>query len=131
MAESLQFSSSFQQMIDRPEELLRILESDPDDFERNLILSERNSHYAAAAIPNRSFLGFLLFDRSGQPIATREPGWLPRFSSFDELETAAEIRSGDGRLMRFTQSAHLALWAPYEETSGWNLPASLLGGRNP
>lgn len=127
MPDDGRFSANFQKMIDKPEELLRELEADPDEFERTVIAEEGGHHRTIAAIPNRNFLGFLLYDRKGQPIATNEPAWLPYFASFDDLMTVAEVRSGDGRLIRLPGAGHLnfAIWAPFKETAGWNLPNSL------
>ncbi len=121
------FSANFQKMIDKPEELLRELEADPDAFERTVIAEESGHQRTIAAIPNRNFLGILLYDRHGRHIATNEPDWLPYFASFDDLMAVAEVRSGDGRLIRLSGTGHLnfALWAPFEETAGWNLPGSL------
>lgn len=128
MALDGQFSANFQRMIDRPEELLRALEADPDAFEHAVMVEESGHQRVIAAIPNRNFLGFLLYDAQGQAIPTNEPGWLPHFASFDELMADAEVRSGDGRLIGLpgpTGRLNFALWAPFGETNGWNLPARL------
>lgn len=112
-------------MIDRPEELLEALLADPDAFEEAVRADDQTQRPVSAAMPTDGFLGFLLFDAQGNARDLGQPGWVPRYSSFDELVGEAQVRSGDGRLLCVatpTDRLNFALWAPVEETEGWNLP---------
>lgn len=119
------FSSNFQRMIDRPEELLEALLADPDAFEEQVRREEQGQVRATAAIPTDGFLGFAVFNGKGTAVDLQEPEWVPRFASFEELLAEAQVRSGDGRLLCLataTDRLNFALWAPIEETANWNLP---------
>ena len=59
------FSANFQRMIDRPEEALAALAADPAGFEEQVRLDESSQIRASAALPTDGFLGFLLFDATG------------------------------------------------------------------
>ncbi|MXO70937.1 alpha/beta fold hydrolase [Alteraurantiacibacter buctensis] len=122
------FSSNFQRMIDRPEELLEALLADPDAFEEEVRREEQHNVRATAAIPTDGFLGFAMFDGQGHAVDLGEPEWVPRPASFDELLAEAQVRSSNGRLLCLataTDRLAFALWAPIEETSGWNLPSRI------
>lgn len=105
---------------------LAALRSDPAAFEEAVLAEEAGRHHATATIPNRDFVGFMLFDPQGWPIELNEPEWVPRFSSFEALMLEAEIRSSDGRLLCFQSDSGrsvFALWSPMDETAAWNLPS--------
>jgi pimeloyl-ACP methyl ester carboxylesterase/DNA-binding CsgD family transcriptional regulator len=122
------FSANFQRMIDRPEEALAALAADPAGFEEQVRLDESSQIRASAALPTDGFLGFLLFDATGNAVELGEPDWVPRHSRFERLLGEAQVRSGDGRLLCLptsTDRLDFALWAPINETDGWNLPGRI------
>jgi pimeloyl-ACP methyl ester carboxylesterase len=115
-------------MIDAPDRSLAELRGNAEEFEQSLLQSEANEHQANAAIPNREALGFLLFDSAGRPISMQQAAWAPDCKSFAELQRYVDERSPDRRLLHFPRKDGppcFGLWAPYAETEGWNLPASL------
>ncbi|MBN8845965.1 MAG: alpha/beta fold hydrolase [Sphingomonadales bacterium] len=128
MAKRDRFTPVFQRMIDAPEASLEALRTDAEAFERSVVAAEGERHLAHAALPNRSALAFILFDRRGRPIGQEQPAWLPRFESFEQLKALVDPRSRDGRLLcvlRGDDAPLFGLWASFEETESWNLPLSL------
>lgn len=127
------FSHIFQTMLDAPDASMAALRSDPERFERTALAAEGDAHVADAAIPNRQALGFLLFDTTGAPLPLDRPSWVPGFQTFDHLLQYIDPRSRDGRLICAASAVGqpmFGLWAPYAETGGWNLPASVREAAN-
>lgn len=115
-------------MLDEPDQSLAAIRADPAGYERQVLEKEGGAHQAQAIVPNREVLGFRLFDRAGRPVPLDAPAWVPTFDSFEALRSHADQRSSDSRLLHVAtaEGASLfALWAPVEETAGWNLPARL------
>lgn len=121
------FSPVFQRMLDEPDKSLNAIRSDPEAYERQVLEKEGGHHQAQALVPNREVLGFLLFDAAGEPVALDTPDWVPQFAHFDALQSHADPRSSDRRVLHIPapHGSVFALWAPWNETAGWNLPLSL------
>ncbi|MFM6931937.1 MAG: alpha/beta fold hydrolase [Novosphingobium sp.] len=127
MASKDRFSPVFQRMIDEPDTMLVALQSDPSAFERDALDLEGGIHQASAAIPNREFFGFAVFAGDGSIVAMEQPEWLPGIQRFEDLQAHIDPRSTDGRFLHLVRDGMptFGIWAPFEETSGWNLPATV------
>lgn len=127
MALGDRFTPVFQRMIDEPDTMLSALQADPRAFERDALQLEGGTHQASAALPNREFFGFAIFAGDGAVVSMDQPDWLPGIASFEDLQTHVDPRSADGRFLLLMRGGMptFGIWAPVEETSSWNLPASV------
>lgn len=128
VAQKDEFSPFFQRMLEAPDTAIAAIREDVTAFENHVENSDAGRHIAQAALPNRTALGFALFDAGGEAMAIERPDWLPEFATLDMLLQHVDPRSSDGRLLcieRPDRPPLFGLWAPWAETLGWNLPDSL------